>query len=68
MINALLKEVDPTYIVLNITNPKLAFDEIVIYLARKLRIVTKDKEITGILRISDVFAAVYHEMKHTDLS
>jgi len=31
-------------------------------------LVTKGKDITGVLRLSDVFAAVFHAMKESDLS
>jgi len=44
MVNALLKEIDPSYIVLNITNPKWTFVEIIRYLALKLEIDTERKE------------------------
>jgi len=44
MINALLKEIDPSYIVLNITNPKWTFVEIIRYLAVKLEIDVEGKE------------------------
>ena len=30
-------------------------------------LVTRDKEIIGILRMTDVFAAVYHTMKESEL-
>jgi general secretion pathway protein A len=38
MINALLKEIDPSYIIFNINNPKWSFDEIIRYLAIKFKI------------------------------
>ena len=44
MIRALLKEVDPTYLVFNIFNPKLTFDEIIRYLATKLNISVGGKD------------------------
>ena len=44
MVNALLKEINPSYIVLNITNPKWTFVEIIRYLALKLEIDTERKE------------------------
>jgi type II secretory pathway predicted ATPase ExeA len=44
MVNALLKEIDPSYIVLNITNPKWTFVEIIRYLALKLEIDVEGKE------------------------
>ena len=44
MVNALLKEIDPSYIILNITNPKWTFVEIIRYLAVKLEIDAKGKE------------------------
>jgi general secretion pathway protein A len=44
MVNALLKEIDPSFIILNITNPKWTFVEIIRYLAVKLEIDAKGKE------------------------
>ena len=44
MVNALLKEIDPSYIILNITNPKWTFVEIIRYLAVKLEIDAEGKE------------------------
>ncbi len=38
MISALLKDINPSYVVLNIVNPKWAFDDILRYLALKLEI------------------------------
>lgn len=44
MINSLLEIIDPSYIVLNITNPKWTFVEIIRYLAVKLEIDAEHKE------------------------
>ena len=44
MIRALLKEVDPSYFVFNIFNPKMTFDEIIRYLATKLNISVGGKD------------------------
>lgn len=44
IIRALLREVDPSYLVFNIFNPKLTFDEIIKYLATKLNISVGGKD------------------------
>jgi len=44
MVNALLKEIDPAYVVLNITNPKWTFVEIIRYIAFKLNIHAEQEE------------------------
>ncbi len=43
MLNALLKEIDPSYIIFNINNPKWSFDEIIRYLAIRLKINVENK-------------------------
>jgi len=51
LIHALMKQIDPEYIVIHIINPRISFQEIVAEIARKLGVAHREGQVHGLVEV-----------------